>query len=432
MSQADVLGAVEKNSEQIVSVLQELVQINTVNPYAGDAAPGGEAAGQEYLAGKLEPIATRLNWLEVPPDIYARSGVIGPPNRDFSQRPVLVSEFDLGEDGPTIVLNAHMDTVGADNMEIEPFSGEIHDGKLWGRGATDDKSGLATIYGAVKSLIDSGMQLTGRIIFHSTIDEEANGSGAGTLACIDAGYIGDSAIVADGSAGSIVVGCSGCLTADVFVQGREGHAAYGDGVSALEKALLIKARIDEFAANLANKYPDCRVNIGIFEAGALPAMIPGQARMSLNIVYPAAEAIASQNAGEGWNGTLLRREFEQSVAQVCLKDHWLAEHPPTVRWVKDLIPFDQPFSLPLAQDLAQAYTEVTGNAISSRRAPAWTESAYCQALANMDTVNFAPGQPGQAHGPREYVDIETVLDYTKALALYLYRVLSASSQAYPH
>ena len=426
MSETDVLSAVEKNSEQIISLLQELVQINTVNPYAGDVDPGGEAAGQEYLAEKLQPLATSLNWLEVPPDVYARSGVIGPAGRDFSGRPVLVTEFDFGGDGPTVVLNAHMDTVGADNMEIEPFSGEIRDGKLWGRGSSDDKSGITTIYGALKSLIDSEMQLTGNIIFHSTIDEEANGSGAGTLACLDAGYVGDSALVVDGSAGSIVVGCGGCLTADVFVQGQEGHAAHGDGVSALEKALVVKSQIDEFAANLAARYPDCLVNIGIFEAGNLPAVIPGQARMSLNIVYPVAEAVASQEAGEGWNGTLLRWEFEESIAAACQKDDWLAEHPPEVQWVKDLIPFDQPLSLPLAEDLAQAYTEVTGNNIASSRMSAWTESAYCQALADMDTVNFAPGQPGQAHGPRKYVDIQMVLDYTRILVLYLYRLVSVS------
>ena len=43
--------------------------------------------------------------------------------------------------------------------------------------------------------------------------------------------------------------------------------------------------------------------------------------------------------------------------------------------------------------------------------------------SSIESVNFAPGEPGQAHGPREHVDIQTVLDYTKALALYLYRAL---------
>ncbi len=370
-------------------------------------------------------MATRITWLEVPQDIFERSGVIGPEGREFEGRPVIVSEFEFGGEGPCIVLNAHMDTVGADNMEIEPFSGEVRDGKLWGRGASDDKAGLATIYGAIKSLLDSGAALRGKIIFHSTIDEEANGSGAGTLACIDAGYTGDLAIVADGSAGAITTGCYGCLTADVFVPGQEGHAAYGNGVSALEKALVVKAEIDEFAAELGEKYPDCLVNIGIFESGNLPSVIPGWARMSLNIVYPTEEAIASREAGEWWNGTLLRRVFEAKVAQACENDEWLAEHPPEVSWVKDLIPFTQPLTLPLARELVQAYQDVAGTALAVEQMNAWTESAYLQALVGMDTVNFAPGEPGQAHGPREHVDVQTVLDYAKALALYLRRTLSA-------
>jgi acetylornithine deacetylase len=146
--------------------------------------------------------------------------------------------------------------------------------------------------------------------------------------------------------------------------------------------------------------------------------------MSLNIVYPVAEAVASRDASEGWNGTLLRRRFEAKLAEACDGDDWLAAHPPEVSWIKDLIPFQQPQAAALPRDLAQAYEDVAGQTLPTEHMVGWTESAYCQVLAGMDTVNFAPGEPGQAHATREHVDIQTVLDYTKALALYLYRALA--------
>jgi acetylornithine deacetylase/succinyl-diaminopimelate desuccinylase-like protein len=260
-TQAAVLDQVGHLQDEATQLCQDIVRINTVNPYSGDRDTGLEKHGQAYLEPILDSMGARTTLFEPPPDIYQRMGVLGPKGRSFKDRPNLVAEFDLGGEGPTIILNGHMDTVGVSDMTIDPFSGEVKDGAIWGRGSSDCKGGLTTAVIATKALLPYQDQLAGRIIFQSVVDEECSGSGAGTLACCDAGYRGHAAVVVDGNDLQITLGCGGCLTADLYVQGRAGHAARG-GISAIDKGLVVKSAIDAFKAQRERRFPDARVNLG--------------------------------------------------------------------------------------------------------------------------------------------------------------------------
>ncbi|MGQ9732711.1 MAG: M20 family metallopeptidase, partial [Candidatus Zipacnadales bacterium] len=328
-----ILAHVENMESHLVQTVRELVAINTINPYSGDPQAVGEWAGQQHLRPRLEALGAQITLFEPPPDIYERMGVLGPLNRDFTDRPNLVAEISYGASGPTIILNGHMDTVGAQEMVCNPFAGEVHDGAIWGRGPTDCKGGLAVGLCALEALRDLGLEMKGRVIFESVVDEECNGSGAGTMACVEAGYRGDMAIFLDGNDGTMTLGCYGCLTADIHVTGQEGHAAYGTGVSALEKALIAKEAVDAFAKARLAKQQNCRTNIGIFEAGVHPAVVPGRAYMSLNMVYTYHEALAAEAEGYPFGGGPIREVFEQAIAQADRKDPWLREHPSRVEWI---------------------------------------------------------------------------------------------------
>ncbi|HET7768374.1 MAG TPA: M20/M25/M40 family metallo-hydrolase, partial [Chloroflexota bacterium] len=173
----------EALAERAIQLTQELVRANTVNRHSGDAHPGNEANGQRVLRPLLKELGGRIEEFDCPADVYTRMGVLGPRDRDFSDRPNLLSLFEYGSGGPTIVLQGHMDTVGVDDMSLgDPFSAKIEDGRLWGRGATDMKGGLAAIVTALSVLRDQRSKLRGRIVFASVVEEESNGSGAGALA----------------------------------------------------------------------------------------------------------------------------------------------------------------------------------------------------------------------------------------------------------
>jgi len=409
----------EDNRDELVTTLARLVRTETTNPYSGDANPSGEAAGQEVLAELISDLGAEVQLFDCPADIYDRMGVLGPRNRCFEGRPNLVADLRLPAPGPTIVINGHMDTVGVDNMTIPPLAAEVRDGWMWGRGTSDCKGGLTIAVWALRALLSAGRDLGGRVILESVVDEECNGSGAGTLACLDRGYSGDVAVFVDGYDGRISRGCYGCLTAQVTVEGREGHAASGTGVSALEKALVVKRGVDEFKLRRETLYPDARVNIGVFRAGVHPAVVPGAAEMQLNIVYRLEDARGSVEAGHPWGAGALREDFAAAVAAAAERDEWLREHSPRVGWIKDLIPFEEPEGGPWLQALQEAYRVAVGQEAALDFMIGWTDASYYSALGRVPTFLIGPSADGQAHSPDEAVEIEALLRSAKALAAFL-------------
>jgi acetylornithine deacetylase/succinyl-diaminopimelate desuccinylase-like protein len=141
--------------EQASTLLQALVRLDTVNP------PGRERAAQELLGQLLADAGFRCELLAADPD-----------------RPNLVARLDGAEEGPTLCLLGHTDTVLADAREWsrDPWSGEIADGCLWGRGALDMKSQVAAEVSAGAALAREGWRpARGSLLIVAVADEETGG-----------------------------------------------------------------------------------------------------------------------------------------------------------------------------------------------------------------------------------------------------------------
>ncbi len=133
-------------------ILRRLIRFNTVNP------PGDEQECQEYLRGLLEGAGF---------DVELLAAVEGRPN--------LVARLPSGSDGPVLCLLGHVDTVLADPADwtVDPWSAEIRDGCVWGRGALDMKSQVAAEVAAVVALADDGWRPeAGELKLVITADEE--------------------------------------------------------------------------------------------------------------------------------------------------------------------------------------------------------------------------------------------------------------------
>ncbi len=134
-------------------LLQRLIRFDTVNP------PGNEQAAQEFLRGLLEAAGFEVELL---------SSVEGRPN--------LVARLGAGSDGPVLCLLGHVDTVLANPAEwdVDPWSGELRDGCVWGRGALDMKSQVAAEVAAAVALAEEGWRPeAGELKLVVTADEEA-------------------------------------------------------------------------------------------------------------------------------------------------------------------------------------------------------------------------------------------------------------------
>jgi acetylornithine deacetylase/succinyl-diaminopimelate desuccinylase-like protein len=148
--------------EETTEVLQRLVRFNTVNP------PGNEREAQEYLADYLQRAG-----LEV--ELLGRT----------EPRPNLVARLRGTGDGPTLCLLSHVDTVLATPSEWEhdPWSGDVIDGELWGRGALDMKSQTAAEVVAAATLARSGWRGKGDLLVVVVVDEETGGAEGAQWIC---------------------------------------------------------------------------------------------------------------------------------------------------------------------------------------------------------------------------------------------------------
>jgi len=137
--------------EEVTSLLQRLIRIDTVNP------PGNETVAAALLRDYLEPFG-------VPCELFARS----------PDRANLVARIPGSGDGPRLLFLSHTDTVLADPAEwtVDPWSGELRDGQVWGRGALDMKGQAAASAVAIASLAREGFEPAGDLIFAATADEE--------------------------------------------------------------------------------------------------------------------------------------------------------------------------------------------------------------------------------------------------------------------
>src|SRR4051794_27225903 len=145
----------EDLQRETTELLAALVRLNTVNP------PGNERPAQELLAGILRGAGFEV-------DLVGRT----------EERPNLVARLRGAADGPTLCLLSHVDTVLADaaDWQRDPWSGDVVDGELWGRGAQDMKSQTAAEVVAAVALARSGWRpARGDLLVVSVADEETGG-----------------------------------------------------------------------------------------------------------------------------------------------------------------------------------------------------------------------------------------------------------------
>jgi acetylornithine deacetylase/succinyl-diaminopimelate desuccinylase-like protein len=222
--------------DEATSLLQHLIRIDTVNP------PGDERRAQELLAEYFRDAGLECELL----------GIV-------AERPNLIARLRGEGPGPTLCYLGHVDTVlaNADEWTVDPWSGELRDGFVWGRGALDMKGQVACEAAAVASLARAGWRpLAGDLIVVSVCDEEAGSALGARWLCEQATekvrcdwLINEGAgerIEFEGrSLYSICVGEKGVFRFELATEGKAGHASIpGIGENALLKMVRLLSRLD--------------------------------------------------------------------------------------------------------------------------------------------------------------------------------------------
>ena len=197
-------------------LLQRLIRFPTVNP------PGNEGAAQEWLRGLLEPAGFECELLAAVPG-----------------RPNLIARLRSGSDGPALCLIGHVDTVLADPAEwsVDPWSAEVRDGSVWGRGAIDMKSQVAAEVAAALALVEEGWRPeAGELMLVFTADEETGAAEGAQWLCREHPDRVRADMVVNEGAGAVVeydgrrvypvcVAEKGVFRFTITTVGRAGHAS---------------------------------------------------------------------------------------------------------------------------------------------------------------------------------------------------------------
>lgn len=408
---------------RMIALCQQLVRIPTVNPYSGDRAPAGEWEGLLAIEAVFKAMGATLSRLPCDDEAFARYRVLAPRGRQVEKRHNVVAEFVLGDgQGPTFLLDAHMDTVAVDKYDGDPFAGEWRDGCLHGRGTTDDKGGITVMVEAVRMLLAQPEGRRGKLVCCVVTDEESDGSGRGSLSCIAHLPKPDGALVIDGDCNCLQDGCTGVVTARVAVPGRTGHAAYG-GLNAIEQAFKLLPALARFR-ELRGDRPGM-FNFGVFQAGDHPANVPATAQLAFNIKTSLEDMRAAEARDGVDSGVLVRELFERCLAEAVAADETLRQLPPVVTWVKDLPATSTAAVAPDYLDFGQgAYLDATGTVPVVKPLGGWGDLAHFL-RAGIPTMGIGPGTLGVAHTASERVAVADLVKTAKAVALMAARFLRA-------
>lgn len=196
-----------KYKNNLMDTISKLVQIPSRSSIEG----GEEGMIQSLVAKSMKDTGARVRTFEANdvPEFFNHQLCHG-PDRQYKGRPTVIGEIGH-RDAPALLVLAHSDTVQITSPEkwsVDPFSGQISNGKVYGLGSGDDKWGVAAILTIMSALMEKGELFERRVIFTSTIDEE-NGVGNGLLLLMLAGIKAKTALYLDGADGNISIGNMG-------------------------------------------------------------------------------------------------------------------------------------------------------------------------------------------------------------------------------
>lgn len=361
----------------VTALLAGLVRVPSVNPAIAPEERGDERAVAAFACEWLNARGVRA-WTE-----DAAPG-----------RPNAVAEV-AGGAGPTLVLCAHLDTVGTAGMEA-PFEPRIEAGRLYGRGAYDMKGGAAACMAAAASLARGGFG--GRLLLALVADEEYASLGAEAFV---KAHRADACILTEPSEGDLVLAHKGFVWADVTVRGRAAHGSRWDlGDSANTRMGRVLVALDRFDREVlrARRHPL------VGPASMHAALLAGGA--GLSTYAPECRLTIERRTLPGEEAEAVMDELRAVVRAV--------EPDAEVALRFGRAPMTCASSSPIAAAVRDAVTRVTGAAPAETGVGYWMDAAIFDG-AGIPTVDYGPTGAG-AHETVEWVDLASVAVTARVLA----------------
>ena len=354
-----------------VELTRLLVKVDSRNP---DLVAGAPAEGEvaRALASVLEGWGFRVSLQEVlpgRPNVVARIGTPG---------------------SRSLMFNGHLDVVGVEGMTHAPFDALTTDGRLYGRGATDMKGGVAAMCCAAWRAAQAG--LAGEVVVAAVVDEEWQS--AGTKCLLDRGVRADACIVTEPTRLAIAPAHKGFTWTEVAFTGRAAHGSrYDVGIDAIRHAGLLLAELDRLGREelVLHTHPllgHASLHASSISGGSGWSTYPDQCLVSVE-----RRTVPGESPDDAVH------EMRQALKRVTATTESVRGD---VRHVFSQWPSDVAVDAPVVRSLSAAMVGM-GERVSIEGLSAWTDAALLNA-AGIPAICYGPGDIALAHSATEWVE----------------------------
>lgn len=386
----------------VVAFTRELVRVRSVH----DPAAGG---GEAVVAGLVADRMRALGWEPVVEEVTP-----GRPN-------VVAVVEGGGGPGPTLMFEGHTDVVTEGDLSswtVDPYGAEVVDGRLYGRGSADMKSGLAAMVYGAKALQDAG-PFPGRVVVAALVDEEGMMLGAKHFAGSALAAEVDGVVVCEPEAGEVCAVAKGAVRLRVVLTGAMAHGAMPQhGRNPVPVAARLVLGLEELQQRLQDEHGE-HEHLGW--TYLTPTVVRGGDPDQINVIPGAATVCIDTRTVPGVDHAAL-------VGAVRVLAEQAAEGRGVrvdVQVVDDRPPVDTPVDSPVVVALAAAHESVLGTPAVYGGVPGATDGTILTRDAGLPTVVYGPGGKWIAHQADEFVEVADIVGCARVYAETARRFLSA-------
>jgi succinyl-diaminopimelate desuccinylase len=381
------------DESRLIDALQALVRIPSV--YDPAVPSGNERTAAAFVMSRLDDWGISYRTREVAPS-----------------RPNIVADIVGSRPGPTLIFEGHTDVVTAGDLaawSVDPFGGEIRDGRLYGRGACDMKGGLAAMLFAAQALNVAGRDFAGTIRLAILADEEGLMLGA-------KGFVADGEL--DGAAAAIIcepegdrvcIAQKGAIRLRVTLTGKMAHGAMPEeGANPVAALGLVIGRCRDLEREIQAEYPP-HPYLGRFYLTPTVALagereqgnvIPSRAELLLDIrttpANPHPQTIERVTAAV--------RDAAAAIDGVSCSVEVIDDRPAT----------ETDPEADIVQAVIGAHRDETGQHPPFGGVPGSTDGTIFWAATGLPLVTWGPGITTLPHQADEYVEVAEVVRYARA------------------
>jgi succinyl-diaminopimelate desuccinylase len=379
--------------KDLIELTSRLIQIPTENP------PGDEKRAFIFLKPLLSKMGFCVNIHLSPKGRYN-----------------IVAEKRWGKGGRRLIFNGHLDVVPAGNpsqWRHPPYQGKLSKGRIYGRGASDMKGGVASFIHAISMIDRAKISLPqGSLVLHLVSDEESHGhQGMGFLS--QSRMIkGDAAIVGEPTNLDLVIAQKGALWFKVSTFGKSAHGSRPQqGVNAIEKMMNLIDRLNSIP--LLKEHPllgKPTINIGTIEGGTKVNVVPDRCEIEVD-----RRLLPDEKKEE------VLREIKEAIDSVQARD-------PLFKYQIEEIDYGEPSEIHPDEEIVriglEAGQEVRGERPRVRGFSGFTDGRFYINQFHIPTLIFGPGGTDQSHTADESVEVDNLIQAAKIYGLILIDYLS--------